>query len=456
MGGRRVRSMSRHLAAGLVVCAILGMACGGSSPQAQPPEDRPNVVVALIDTFRPDHLGVNGYGRRTAPFLEGLIERSTVFERAFSTSSWTAPATSSLFTGLYPVRHGVTEGFVAHKNRSAALEDLVGEKIALNRLPAGVATLAELLKGSGYATFGVATNINIGSEIGFDRGFDRFSRIRDGSGEQVAQTLHGWRSEIDAAQPYFIYLHFNDVHKPYEPRNPWYEETGDELARLISAYDSEISYLDGVLEGLYHDFEWRRGTLFVGASDHGEEFGEHGQFGHRFSLYDELLRVLLMISGEDLGIPARRITTPVSLVDALPTILDLVGVEQPRDRDGNSLARFLDGGVPSEVARDFATRTLFAHRVQRNPREALEEHLWAAFRMPWKLIASPDGALRLYDLEQDPGELVDLASAQSRYVVGLEAELEAFRNRARVVSEQVVVEMDQQTLETLESLGYVQ
>ncbi len=433
----------------LVFAACLGT-FGCTDPAAT---GRPDVVLVLLDTFRPDHLGINGYPRRTAPFLEQLMERSAVFSQAFSTSSWTAPATGSLFTGLYPNRHGVTEGFVAHGGRASSVDDLVGEKIRLNRLPSGVATVPELLRRAGYSTFGVAANINVGSEIGFDRGFDRFRKMKDRPGEELAEVVSGWRQEILASRPYFLYLHLNDTHQPYTPRAPWYRDGAGERARSVSAYDSEISYLDGVLESLHRDFGWHRDTLLLVVSDHGEELGERDRFGHGFSLRQVLIRVLLLIAGSDLGIPSRTVTTPVSLVDVLPTLLDLIGLQGPEGLDGRSLARLL--GPQAVEPESLASRTLFAHRVQRNA--ARERHLWAAVRMPWKLITRSQTRPRLFDLSSAPEKRSDLAEQRPSETAELLAVLDAFqRSSSKPDGEQVEIELDRDTLESLKSLGYVQ
>ena len=153
----------------LAMLAICGCAPGE-------PLQRPNVVVILLDTLRPDYLGFYGYEKEMAPFLAQLANESVVFERAFSTSSWTAPSTSSLFTSLYPPQHGVVEGFLMHQLLTKAREEKAMETIALNRLPSGRPTLPELFKSMGYGTFGLATNVNIGQEMGFNRGFDPDSK----------------------------------------------------------------------------------------------------------------------------------------------------------------------------------------------------------------------------------------------------------------------------------------
>jgi arylsulfatase A-like enzyme len=422
------------------------------------PRDPPDVVLIVIDTFRPDHLGFNGYGRQTAPFLEGLMARSAVFQRAYSTSSWTAPATGSLFTSLYPTRHGVTEGFLAHRHRADAPRDPEGATIRLGRLPAGVATLPELLQRAGYRTFGLASNINVGREIGFDRGFDRFQALPDRSAETLAEELLSWRGELVGAEPRLVYLHFNDPHLPYQARAPWFVDSRDELERSASAYDSEISYLDQVLERLYRELAWDRDTLLVVVSDHGEEFRDHGQTGHPFTLYDELLRVLLVVAGEDLGIRPATLDVDASLIDVAPTILELVGAATPADRDGRSLAPWLAGSTAAASDPASSPRTLFAHR-QRN-RERIgrsPQHLWAALRGPWKLVVEPDRDHLLFHRERDPRERVNVAAQHPEVVAELARELGLLRaDGMRRGHESIDVAVDREKLEALEALGYVE
>jgi arylsulfatase A-like enzyme len=361
-----------------------------------------------------------------------------------------------VFTSLYPTRHGVTTGFLAHQ-RHAAMAEESGRKIVLNRLPASMETLPELMRGAGYATFGLATNINIGDEIGFDRGFDRFDRSNGRSAGKVARQLAAWQKKIQRpGRPYFLYLHFNDVHAPYKPRDPWYEDTGKELARTVSAYDSEISYLDRLLEGLYRDFGWQRNTLLMVVSDHGEELGEHGRMGHEFSLFEELMRVLMVVSGEDLDIPARTVDVPASLVDVLPTILDLAGAPPPNDRDGRSLAPFL-GPDPPAADSALARRTLYAHRLKpAGPADPEALHMWAAVDGTWKLIDAP-GDRQLFQIEVDPRERRDRSERRPGIAARLERQLDQFRAGGFAgAGDTAEVELDDKTLEELKTLGYVQ
>ena len=394
--------MKAHLPAGPLLLCVLFAACrsqdGAAGSEERTLRQPPNVLVVLMDTLRPDHLGFYGYPRETAPFLAELAARSTVFLEACSTSSWTAPATASLFTGLYPSRHGVLEGFAAHQRRAEQIRREGSSTLRLTRLPAAAATLPELFAGGGYRTFGVATNMNIGPEVGFDRGFDRFRKLKwnpddpdrppavarvddrtHASAEEAYAQLLEWEEEIRAGEPFFLYLHLNDVHKPYYGMAPWFRDSPDPRQRAISAYNSEISYADGVIRKIYERFGLAQGGVTVLLSDHGEAFGEHGLEGHSRGLYRELNRILLMVSAPDLGVESGRRSERVSINDVLPTLLELVGLGAPEDLDGSNLLPLLRGEA-GRASRRLAQRTLFAHR------KATDTNTWAIMRGPCKLI----------------------------------------------------------------------
>lgn len=191
-----------------------------SGCRKQRSRSRPNVVVVLIDTLRPDYLGFYGYKKETAAFLAKIAKKSFVFTRAFSTSSWTAPSTTSLFTSKYPHRHGVMEGFFANKIRATALRKTGKAEIFLNRIPKDLTVLPEIFKSMGYATFGMATNLNISDKIGFDRGFDLFNYKHQAPAEVVYEWVKQSQGRINNSKPFFLYLHPNDVHWPYHKHYP--------------------------------------------------------------------------------------------------------------------------------------------------------------------------------------------------------------------------------------------
>ena len=412
---------------------------------------RPNVVVVVLDTVRASYLDLYGYSRETAPFLAELAETSAVFERAFSTSSWTAPSTASIFTGRYPWRHGIVTGFYLHATQVGRAQKR-GERIMpINRFAASEQTLPMRFKALGYSTFGMASNVNIGDDIGFSRGFDRFAyRHRDSAG-RFYRDLQEWYPELRAREPFFLYLHLNDSHEPYHEHDNYYVEEEARIRPDRARYLSEIRYTDAYLRAIY-DLVVDDTTLFVVVSDHGEEFEDHGSRGHIAKLYTELNRVLMLVNGPGLGVRRARIdAVNVSLIDVLPTILELVDEEAPSDIDGTSLASLVraESGGPQDELRG---RVLLAHR-----RGARGQDVWAAIDGFWKLIRLDDGSFELYDHRSDPEEH-DNVRDQHEVVVGrLGSRFDALQEELLASNrDEVELEVDHELQRVLESLGYVQ
>ena len=445
---------SRLLLVPVLVSLLLGAACGDyRGGAAGHPLD---VVVVLIDTLRPDHLELYGYPRETAPFLARLGERSAVFPRAYSTSSWTAPATASLFTSVYPTQHGVTLGFFASRRQRRRVRQEGSAPMPINSIASTLDTLPERFRAAGYGTFGLAANINIGPEIGFSRGFDRFERLHEGRGggadaRELEERLYAWEEEIRAADPAFVYLHLNDVHGPYDKHAPWYEPQTDELADLQAAYDSEIRFVDEALRRVFARFGWKEDTIVAVLSDHGEEFREHGGLSHRFSLYRELVQILMLVRGP--MVQARSVELNAGIQDLMPTLLDLAGLEAGESLEGASLAPVLVSGDrrADRLRRKLGSRTLFAHRTGGDKHEDLR----AVIEGDLYLIAGRDGA-ELYDVARDPLQRHDLASTAHADLTGLQARLEAFdRLEPAAGSDREEVVLDPEAVKELKALGYV-
>ncbi|MEM7434947.1 MAG: sulfatase [Myxococcota bacterium] len=455
-------------------------------------QPRPNVILILLDTTRADHLGVYGHEPDSTPFLSELAKESVVFDWAFSVSSWTAPATASVFTGQYPWTHGIVDGFHWHQRQMEKAKVAGAPVMAINRLPLDQPTLAERFRALGYSTIGLASNINVGPEIGFDRGFDRFIRARAdvlagtagalgalveqvddrvrsslgvsglrrpiGSASDFRARLEGWQEDLEAAEPYFIYLHLNDPHRPYVSRYPYVRPSRavDDARQqrredLRAKYLSEIEYVDAQIErivrmGLHDD-----DTVLVVVSDHGEEFGDHGGMGHARGLHSELNRILMMVHGPDLGIEPARFDLNVSQIDILPTLLELVGADVPTRVEGRSLVPLLRPSEATEPLRDdLARRVLFAHR--RGGGEWL-----AAMDGPWKLIRAGQDRLQLFDMDSDPNEKNDLSTVETETTEQMSAlfapfDEASFWNSAGVST----FEAGEALREQLRALGYVE
>ena len=413
--------------------------------------DRPNVVVLMLDTLRPDHLSFFGYSKPTSPFLDSVARESAVFEEARSTTSWTAPACASLFTGHYPPAHGVLEGFFAHRRRSDKAEETSPEVLILNQFPEDMKLLPEYFQAEGYRTYCLATNLNIGPEIGFDRGFDRFVCLDDGTADIVFRELDKWHEEMSSGdQPYFLYLHLMDPHMPYHPREPLYERQEDEIADARSRYDSEILWMDGWLEKIFKRWGWGSETLLVALSDHGEEFGEHGQIGHRHSLHVELNKILLLFRGP--GIQPALIPYLGGIHDVLPTLLDMAGLQPPNEGTGVSLGPLLRGSASEEQKLAFRDRAVFAHRAKFRPKTS---HLWAANYKRFRMIQDA-GVDLFFDLSRDPFEQLNRVSMLPILSQDVRAKLWDFRRQGfGDRSNPVEVELDLDTLSLLDALGYV-
>jgi arylsulfatase A-like enzyme len=460
-----LESFSQGVSRSILISALaLGLlsACGGSSGRAsgsgsgseelgsakargvqdtaatatlphRPSTDLPNVVLIAIDSFRPDHMYVNGYRRLTTAYLEGLIPRAALFQNTYSTSSLSAPSTASLLTSLYSPTHGVTEGTSAHQQRAHTIYQLSEVDVPLGTLASTTTTLPEVLQANGYRTNGFSSNPELDPTLKLFRGFDTFRHLPNQDARTLTRLVLKTSSQILEPQPSFLYLQFSDPQKPYHFRRPWFRNSSDPKKQAIAAYNSELSYVDRELLRLHEELGWDRNTLLIIVSTHGEALWDHGHVGHGLSLHDEEVRVLLLVFGPSLAIPSRTIQTNTSLVDVAPTILDLL--QLPFDsRDGLTLSHLLAKRPPRGVVQRFRGRTLFAHR-QKHRATAGGKHYWMAVRGPLKLLSDPTGDTLFHTLN-DPGATHDLlADGQPLETANLQRALAAFKQRNRLAEE---------------------
>lgn len=381
----------------LTATIVAGCAVDSGSP------GQPDLILISVDTLRRDNLGCYGYPRGTSPNLDSLAARGVVFENALSTASWTLPAHVSMLTGLYPASHAVQDD---------------GSKLA-ESLPA----VAERLTDAGYNALAVVSHVYVSRAFGLARGFDIFdeSLTEGGSknpraGPVVDRTLeHVDRLPRD--QPLFVFVHFFDPHWEYSPPPPFdrqfidpayagpidgtlaslspYFELGSPMAapdlrQAVDLYDGEIAYVDVEIGRLIRELERRRRPTVVAlTSDHGEEFKEHGSLGHGRTLFEEQLRVPLILVGDSERLVAgMRRQEPVSLVDIAPTLVELAGAEPLVGAQGVSL---LAPGVRSRVV--FGESIRFGNEIR------------YARLGPFKMIHWEQGDRRVFfDLERDPWE----------------------------------------------------
>ena len=370
---------------------------------------RHNIVLISIDTLRADHVGCYGYERDITPNVDRLAERSVRFSRAYSLSNKTPSVIGSLVTGRYPSEHPRT---FAHFNRF---------------LPANV-FLAERLAAADFRTSAVMSHWYFEPKFGIGQGFQTWEVVKDTrermekvpSAHEVAdKAIVALRELRSRPGPYHLWLHFIDPHKLYIP-HPELPSLG---RRAVDRYDGEIQFSDlhlgRFLEELYAGPDWDQ-TVVVLISDHGEAFGEHGEWHHGWSLHEHQLRVpfLLRVPGLDPSVSETR----VSLIDLVPTLLDLAGL--PPDggetpvRGVSLLPALLSGG-------EWAARPIYAE-VYPGPHNAA----WSMFiEGDLKLIHRWRGnVFVLHDLAEDPGELVNLYRRPGGAGARLKARYQAWRS----------------------------
>lgn len=446
---------------------VIAVGCAGE-------QSRPDIILVSIDSLRADHLGSYGYHRETSPFIDRLASEGVRFDNAISTTSWTLPSHAALFSGLYDSTHGLTS------------DD--------QRLAQGVQTIAELLRENGYHTAGFFGGPFLHPTFGLDQGFEVYRNCMSStsgplSGQDLRQGLEldrvpshadvtsprtleevtSW-AEGGGNRPFFLFLHLWDVHYDYIPPreyvelfDPEYEGvlTGEgfstnpaisprmsprDLEHLIALYDGEIRFTDDHLR-LIFEVLGNRGlldnTLTVITADHGEEFFEHGGKGHRRTLFEEMIRVPLIVHWPGHVRSGSVIESQVRLIDVMPTLAAAAGLEPATVIQGRDLSPFLQGSSLSPV---HSLSELF-----------VEGDSLRALRTENRKLLQRDETVPgwLYELDADPGEMRPVVTDE---VAGpVQAELaRAVKLRARLgLDGSDPVDLEDDLRERLEALGYL-
>jgi len=399
-------------------------ALAAASPQAAAPPTtppRPSVLLITVDTLRPDSLGWVA-GRNETPAIDALAGEGLALPAVVSPVPLTLPAHASLLTGLLPRRHGVRDN---------------GQVLG-----ASAPTLAERLRGQGYATAAFVSGYPLRALFGLDRGFDRYDDtlpvgaegwLERPAAETSAAALHWLRG---ARRPFFLWVHYYDPHDPYTPPRAFWRPGPR------GAYDGEVAYVDHAVGALRAGIPAgdRESLLTVLTADHGESLGEHREQAHGFFIYDTTVLVPAVLHFPGRVAPARS-GSPARLIDLLPTILDLLGLPPAANTDGVSLEPLVSGGRP-------AAEPAYVETLQ--PWTTYGWSPLAAVRHGgWKYIAAPRP--ELYDLAHDPGETRDLAAKQPTRAAGLAALLARFERLGEGAAGR---SQDPQVLESLRALGY--
>ena len=461
----------------------------------------PDVVVVVLDTVRADHVSAYGYARPTTPSFDALARGGALFLDAVAPATWSLPSHASLFTGRFPSAHG------AHDEHRF--------------LDPGPPTLAEALATAGYETRSFTANAWISDTLGLTRGFawtdeawrfgdaglafhpmyrllDRFGMgAADKGGGRVTDSFERWlATRPDDGPPAFTFLNFIEAHFPYHQLPASYlgrftARSRSEVQRLsmqlfaaqlggesidateaaplaAAMYDAGILYADHLLGRVVEALR-RRGTLdrtvVVVLADHGELLGEHGAFGHGFSLYEPVLHVPLLVRYPPRIAGGARVTRPVSTVGVYATILDLAGIAPPPSLQVGSLVPVIAGQTPRGpvLAEQYAAMLGSAGTTATADPLLRRERRYRAYRAgATKLVEAVPGGSLLFDLATDPAESHDRAGAEPAETARLGGELETWREALAlpaldaVVSAGPVPEVDTAARARLRALGYVE
>ena len=421
----------------------------------------PNVLLIVLDTVSAQNLSLYGYARPTAPRLEQFAKTGVRFERALSTAPWTLPSHASMFTGRYP--------YELSTNWQTPLD-------------ANHPTLAESLSERGYLTAAFVANTRYASyEHGIDRGFARYEDYALSFGQLVKSSSLGryltnsprirkivnnhqdlarktasdvnvgflsWLSS-KGERPFFVFLNYYDAHVPYVPpqpfelrfgpTQPWQpltrkeEVSAEEIQARINGYDGSIAYLDHQLGLLLEELEKRgvlQKTLVIITSDHGEEFGEHGIFGHGDSLYMPAVHVPLLISFPSRVPVGGNVREAVTLRDLPATVMELLDLEERVRFPGNSLVRYWN----NTGSADNLTNDLLMSEVKQGINVApwlpnSKGDMKSLVSGTYHYIKNGDGSEELYNFKEDQNETNNLSRAEEERDV-----LERFRAALKAIS----------------------
>jgi arylsulfatase A-like enzyme/Flp pilus assembly protein TadD len=438
------------------VLLVILLAQSLSAAQSKPANRRPassakpsNIILITLDTTRADRMGFLGSTRGLTPNLDALAQQSAIFTRAYAQVPLTTPSHAALLTGTYP--------------QFNHLEDL-GMPLG-NELP----YLPDLLHQHGYQTAAfLGANIldaKGGMASGFDRGFDlydtdfhdprpgedRYHNVERRAGD-VADRALKWLGKHQQG-PFFMWLHFYDPHDPYDPPAPFKERYAKE------PYDGEIAYVDSVVGSFIEELRKRglyQHALIAITADHGEAFGEHGEERHGMFLYDETIRVPLLLKLPEQKFAGKRIDPRVALVDIPPSLLKVAGIAAPASMQGQSLFPLLEA---SESAVDenekekekVPDRAIFASSsYARRIFGASELRSWRSGK--YLYVQAP--RRELYDEPLDPGANKNLATSAKAVADTLDTQLSGFLQKTSSAQTRNA-KLDPAVVEKLRALGYL-
>jgi arylsulfatase A-like enzyme len=462
-------------------------------------KNKPNIILIIIDSARADYFSCLGYRHPTTPHIDSLASKSLIFKNAFSNAGWTYPAIASILTGIHPLCFR-----------------------SYSRLDPEIDTIADCLSQYGYKTAGVTWCPFISPHTGLNKGFDRyiffnarnvFKRIDPSAlfrfmlKFKPAHLKHRFKHSLGnilineqaknfvikykCNEPFFLFLHFS-VHHPYQAPPPYLNKFMDrkiskyvqanigkfiniaskrtcdksitdyDIDILIRLYEGMLAYVDYVI-GDFVNFLKRQGvfenTLFIITADHGDFFGEHGLLFHTFDLYDEVIKVPLIIKlpGDS---KKKIVESLVQTSDIFPTLVDYLNIRLTSVRQKLiQFSLFADNPghefIVSErrdVTMDGIQRAIINDLVGK---EQYLEDILSIRTDKYKLIWSSKQRHRLYDLKKDPKENNNIYSLNNHIVNSLLSMLNEWKESLENYNSNQAIEFDEKTKTHLEDLGYI-
>lgn len=454
-----------------------------------------NILLIVVDATRAKNLSLYGYTRPTTPNLDRFAERCVVYDAAISPAGWSLPAHASMFTGLYPSRHG------AHDQHKFLAQEHT--------------TMAEWLQARGYDTLAFCDNAYVGPSTGLDRGFERFNKdfsntpgylkevsrkFNIGLASVFGQRDSGARhanKQIQSAlrrlktgdRSFFMFIHYSEPHAPYRlPRkyrrympdgisfstaqqvnqDPWKylidPDSMDEedFEALTALYDAEIAYADDRIAqvlGWFDDMKILDQTMVIITADHGENIGDHQMMAHKYCLYDTLLHVPLIIQFPSGTVTPERVTHQVQTLDLFPTMMAMLG------EASSETFRSLQGyDLTSSARHEFTIAeqshpdlTTFYKRYPGVDVSRYDRALKMIRTDRYKYIWASDGNHELFDLQVDPGEEQNIIKDQPKIAEDLDRRLAAWRDSFEAATpSEPAPEFDEEVKARLRALGYLE
>ncbi|MBW3563538.1 MAG: sulfatase-like hydrolase/transferase [Acidobacteria bacterium] len=418
--------------------------------------DRPNVILISLDTLRPDHLGLEGYRRNTSPNIDALARNGTYFGACFSQAPWTMPAHYSILSGTLP-------------STSGSVSPVQSIVVPMPSVP----MLAELMRDAGYLTAAFTGGGAVSADLGFDRGFDAYDEtdLVDGSDVTTIVSKASEWLRRRRNRSFFLFIHSYEPHEPFTDHRfiDGESPSRDFEANLVAKYDGDISRADEALGELFQLLRSQgldSNTIVLVTSDHGKEFFERrvppwesfAEHGH--TLYDEILRVPLVMSGPDVP-KGMIVTAQIRSIDIAPTILALIGLDGALGMEGKDLTPWMNGQRRDDLPA-FAEATTYGPA-----RESLRTGGYKLIRRTgYGQLSHPCCSSfpmtpreELYDLSTDPSEANNLAGSAPAVLGRLRSEISLIGVEAATQAPGGTRDSSSpssDTINSLRSLGYLQ